>query len=175
VYVSLAASQLVHFFDEGLIDGFCGMDPMPAIARLRGEAVVAAGSATLSPRHPGSVVAVRAELVTDRPGLASALARALQRGREFCASPANHDKVWTLLLSQNPYGHLSEDDRIALVQQFDKSSGNALSSRFETTKKTAGLDAQGARFIELACRAATGISEKHFDFAAEINRLYRAA
>jgi ABC-type nitrate/sulfonate/bicarbonate transport system substrate-binding protein len=175
VYVSLAASQLVHFFDEGLIDGFCGIDPMPALARLHGEAVIAATSATLSPRHPGSVVALRSELVAERPGLVEALARALRSGREFCANPANHDKVWALLLAQNPYGYITEDQRIALVQQFEASTGNAISSRFETPKNSGRVDAQGARFIELACRAATGIAEKHFDFGAEITRLYRAA
>jgi ABC-type nitrate/sulfonate/bicarbonate transport system substrate-binding protein len=173
VYVPLAASQLVHFFDEGLIDGFCGIDPMPALARIQSEAVIVATSATLSPRHPGSVVALRAELTLERPSLIPSLAKALQRGREFCANPANHDKVWSLLLAQNPYGYITEDQRIALVQQFD--AGNAISTRFESSKNVAAVDAQGARFIELACRAATGGVEKHFDFNAEIARLYRAA
>jgi ABC-type nitrate/sulfonate/bicarbonate transport system substrate-binding protein len=172
VYVSLAASQLVHFFDEGLIDGFCGMDPMPALARIHGGGLIAATSATLSPHHPGSVIALRDEVLAERPAIAEPLARALRRGREFCAHAANHDKIWALLLAQNPYGYIPEDQRIALVQQFEAATGNALSRRFEARKKSNALDAAGARFIELACRAATGIAEKHFDFGAEIARIY---
>jgi ABC-type nitrate/sulfonate/bicarbonate transport system substrate-binding protein len=173
VYVPLAASQLVHFFDEGLIDGFCGIDPLPALARLHAEAVIVATSATLSPRHPGSVVAIRSEFTAERPGIIPSLAKALKRGREFCAIPANHDKVWALLLAESPYGYITEDQRIALVQQFE--AGNAISTRFDSGKSPAAVDAQGARFIELACRASTGTVEKHFDFNAEIARLYLAA
>jgi ABC-type nitrate/sulfonate/bicarbonate transport system substrate-binding protein len=175
VYVSLAASQLIHFFEEGLIDGFCGLEPLPTLARLSADGVVVVSSKELAPSHPGGVVALRTEFVKDRPAIVAPFTRALRRGREFCADPANREKIWSLVLAQNPFSLTSEEHRAALLAQSAEPAANRPSIRFEAAKGPVGVDAQGARFIEHACRAALGASERHLDIAGEIDRLYLQA
>jgi two-component system, oxyanion-binding sensor len=175
VYVSLAASQLLHFFEEGLIDGFCGLDPLPLLARLSADGVVVSSSGAISPAHPGGVVALRTEFAKDRPALTATLARALRRGCEFCANPANRKAVWSLVLAQNSFVLTTEEHRAALLALSLDSKQDHLSIRFETPRGAVGVDAQGARFIEHACRASLGAGERHMDIAGEIDRLYLRA
>jgi ABC-type nitrate/sulfonate/bicarbonate transport system substrate-binding protein len=175
VYVSLAASQLLHFFEEGLIDGFCGLDPLPALAGLSADGVVVRSSGAISPAHPGGVVALRTEFSKDRPDIAAPLARALRRGVEFCANPANNETVWSFVLAQNPFVLTSEEHRSALLAQSFGGPSASMSIRFESSTGPIGVDAQGARFIEQACRASLGAGERTLDIAGEIDRLYLKA
>ncbi len=175
VYVSLAASQLLYFFEEGLIDGFCGLDPLPILARLSADGVVVSSSGAISPSHPGGVVALRTEFAKDRPALAAPLARALRRACDFCAHPANRETVWSLVLAQNPFVLTSEEHRAALLTQSLEGKPGHISIRFENPRGQVGVDTQGARFIEQACRAALGAGERHLDIAGEIDRLYPRA
>jgi ABC-type nitrate/sulfonate/bicarbonate transport system substrate-binding protein len=175
VYVSLAASQLLHFFEEGLIDGFCGLDPLPALAGLSADGVVVRSSGAIAPSHPGGVVSLRAEFAKDRPDISEPLARALRRGVEFCADPANNETVWSLVLAQNPFVLTSEEHRAALQAQSVASPSGRMSIRFESPRGHIGVDAQGARFIEQACRASLGSGDRSLDIAGEIDRLYLKA
>ncbi len=113
--VPMAASQLIEFLREGMLDGFCGIDPLPALARLHGGAESVADSAGLFPGHPGGVVALRAERADNPPTAVAVLERALVRAREFCAEPANRGAVWRLVLAQPPYAEIEPGLREALV------------------------------------------------------------
>lgn len=175
VYVSLAASQLLYFFEEGLIDGFCGLDPLPVLAVLSADGVIVTSSGVISPAHPGGVVALRTEFAKDRPAIMAPLARALRRGCEYCANPANREAVWALVLAQNPFILTSEEHRAVLLAQCPEDKPQRLSIRFDTTRGLIGVDTQGVRFIEQACRAALGAGERHLDLTGEIERLYMRA
>jgi ABC-type nitrate/sulfonate/bicarbonate transport system substrate-binding protein len=175
VYVSLAASQLIHFFEEGLIDGFCGLDPLPALAGLSADGRVVTSSGALSPSHPGGVVALRTEFSKDRPAVVEPFTRALRRGCEFCANPANREAVLALVLAQNPFALITEEHRAALLAHCLEEKSGTLSIRFENSRGPIGVDSAGARFIEQACRAALGAADRHVDITGEINRLYLKA
>lgn len=164
VTVPMAASQLLDFLREGMLDGFCGIDPLPALACLHGAAKIVADSASLLPMHPAGVVALQVELLEGNPKLAGAMGRALQRAREYCAAPANREDLWRLLLAQHPYVALDEAGRAALA------SGDGTSMRFDGRGHLAA--GEDVAFLEAACRGAIGPSARVLDLRAEIARVF---
>lgn len=172
--VPMAASQLIEFLREGMLDGFCGLDPLPALARLHCGAESVADSASLFPGHPGSVVALRAERSEHLPPpVLAALERGLTRAREFCANPANRASVWRLVLGQPPYAEIEPGLREALVAHVVAGEAGWSSLRFDApASERAGLSQAAEVFLENACRGAAGSSARAFDFKAEIARVY---
>jgi ABC-type nitrate/sulfonate/bicarbonate transport system substrate-binding protein len=170
--VPMAASQLVDFLREGMLDGFCGIDPLPALARLLAGALSVADSGTLFPGHPGAVIALRADRTDARPDLLPALGRALARGREFCADPARREAVWRLLLSQAPYAELDAAARDALVAHVVSGKPGWTSMRFEVATERTGLSPAAESCLENACRGAVAPAARNLDFKAEITRMF---
>ncbi len=164
--VSFAASQLVEFLREAMIDGFIGPDPLPALARLQEGAEIVVDSGVLFAGHPAGVLAVRAELVEAQPRMMSALLNALSKAREWCADPAHGREIWRLVLAQPPYAALSADLQAKLAE-----GGAALAStRFDVRHPSLGLETFS--FLENACRGAIGPSARGIDLKAEIQRVY---
>ena len=79
------------------------------------------------------------------------------------------------MLAQNPFALTSEEHRAALLAQSVGGAGARMSIRFGNTHGHIGVDAQGARFIEQACRASLGAGDRALDIAGEIDRLYLKA
>ncbi|AHF90347.1 nitrate transporter [Opitutaceae bacterium TAV5] len=173
VLVPMAAGQLVDFLLEGMLDGFCGMDPLPALACLQGSGEIVADSAGLFPLHPGSVVALRADVAESQPQAAAALDRALTRACADCADPANRHELWQLLLAQCPYTDLSPALKAALADPPDDDPSGRTSMRFESpADRGGGLPAAAETFLEAACRSAIGPSARSMDIKAEIARVF---
>ena len=175
VYVPLAASQLLGFLEDGVIDGFCGSDPLGAVARSKGLGTVIANSAGLFPLHPGSAVALRADFTQHEPRTVEALARALLRSRSYCADPANLEEVWRLVLAQNPFRHRNDERLAAVAQPFGTGSLEGPSIRYDGPASDSGLDAESALFLEHACHAAFGSALRGGDFKTEITRIFGVA
>lgn len=165
--VPMAASQLIDFLREGMLDGFCGIDPLPALARTLGLARIAADSAALFPMHPGGVLALHSDLVEGGTRSLTALDRAVRRGREFCAAAANRAEVWRLLLAQGPYAGIGAETRAALAGI--EAAGAGVSMRFDGRGGIAGDDIS---FLDAACRGAIGQSSRGLDVKAEIPRVF---
>jgi ABC-type nitrate/sulfonate/bicarbonate transport system substrate-binding protein len=162
--VPVAASQLLEFLREGVFDGFCGIDPWPALARQAGAESVAESS-TFFPMHPGSVVAMRAEAVEDNPRLVAALGRVLQRARTFCSDPVNREELWRLVLAQAPYAGLSTAARAAVM-----AGEGGTGMRFDGRPSLGGVE--DLNFLEAACRGAIGPGSRGMDLKAEITRVF---
>lgn len=167
--VPMAASQLIDFLREGMLEGFCGIDPLPALARGEGTAKIVAESATLFPMHPGSVVALRADVAERDPKPVAALARALQRAREYCAAPGNRAELWRLVLAQAPYAGMEAAARAALAAGGDSKADGA-SMRFDGRPGLSAVD--DVNFVEAACRGAIGPGSRGMDLKAEIARVF---
>ncbi len=170
--VPMAASQLTDFLREGMLDGFCGIDPLPALARILAGAECIADSAGLSPLHPGSVVALRSERVGNSPQLLGALERAVVRGREYCADPAHFAEMWRLVLKQAPYSELDAEARAALLAGAATGHPSWVSMRFDAPGERGGLSTAAESFLDNACRGAAGPSARTLDLKAEIARVF---
>lgn len=171
--VPMAASQLIEFLREGMLDGFCAMDPLPALARLLAGADSVADSAALWPGHPGSVVALRSERVEAWPELAPAVARALAKARDYCGEPSHREEVGRLVLAQPPYADLDAAARDALLAHIVAATPGWLSLRFDAPpSERAGLSAAAESFLEHACRGAAGLAARNVDFKAAISRVF---
>ena len=167
----MGADQLIDFLRAGVLDGFCGMDPLPALARLLAGSSCVADSTGLFPAHPGGVVALRAEGETDGPR-AAALERALLRARDYCADPARREAIWRLLLAQPPYAALDAGMREALIGRVLAGEPGWTSMRFDLGTEAGGLSPAAGLFLENACRGAAGMASKNLDFKAGIARVY---
>lgn len=168
--VPMAASQLVDFLREGMLDGICAIDPLPALARLLGGAESVADSAGLCAMHPGGVVALRAECAEHNPAAAAALARALLRARDYCAQPAHREETGRLLLAQAPYAGLDSATRDALVAAIAQPGW--MSMRFDAPAERAGLTSATEIYLENACRGAAGSGSRASDLKTEIARVF---
>lgn len=169
VQAPMAASQLLEFLREGMLEGFCGIDPLPALARMHGAADVVADSARLFPMHPGSVVALTADAAEGNPKLVAALGRALRRAREFCAAPANRAGILRLVLAQAPYAGLDAAARAA-ASKAGEAKAEGLSMRFDGRAGPAAGD--DVAFLEAACRGAIGPGSRTMDVRTEIGRVF---
>lgn len=166
-FVPLAAGQLVDFLAEGVIDGFCGIEPAPAIAAASGIGERVVHSGALFPGHPGGAVALRRDFAQQHPGRLESLGRALHRAREFCANPANAAEVWKLVLTHSP----------GLRASAEQSAPEAPAPWFRvaTAKLDSLLDAAGIDFVVQACTAAIGDPPRGADLKAEVSRVFRLA
>lgn len=169
VQVPMAASQLIDFLREGMLEGFCGIDPLPLLARMHGGAGIVADSAGLFPMHPCSVVALQADLAEGKPKTVAALGRALQRAREFCAAPANRAELWRLLIAEGPYVGLAAAMRATLASG-GEAKAEGTSMRFDGRGTLSA--AEDTAFLETACRGAIGPSSRGMDLRAEIARVF---
>lgn len=172
VQVPMAASQLVDFLREGMLDGFCGMDPLPALARLHGGAEVIAESGTLFPMHPGSVLALRADVNGGAAAKAAAFGRALAKARKDCADLAKCEPVWRLLLAQRPYLELEAPVREALKKELSEGRPGWTSTRFGAPDAAQGLSVGAETYLEAACRSLAGNSARGLEMKAEIAKVF---
>lgn len=171
--VPMVASQLVEFLREQMLDGFCGIDPLPGLARLLDGVSFVADSAGLFPRHPGGALALRIECVEQLPHAASALARAVSRARDFCADPINREGVWRLVLSLPPYAEIEPAMREQLIARVVSEEAGWSSVSFDAPPAApVGLGAAADVFLDNACRGAAGPSGRTLDFKAEIARVF---
>jgi ABC-type nitrate/sulfonate/bicarbonate transport system substrate-binding protein len=170
VLVPMVASQLINFFRDGIFDGFCGIDPLPSLAAMQSNVVCVSDSSQLFPMHPGSVVALRTDVLERDPHAAAGLVRALNRAREDCENPANFEQLWRLVLSQCPYLELDAASRAALIKPLGENRAAAPSIRFTSPAK--GVVKAGDAFLEAACRSALGAGLRTLDVKGEIARVY---
>jgi NitT/TauT family transport system ATP-binding protein/bicarbonate transport system ATP-binding protein len=174
VLVPVVAGQLIDFFRDGMFDGFCGIDPLPRLAALRPDVVCLANSADLFPMHPGGVTTLRTDVVERNPDIVAGWVRALSRGCEECAKPAQQADVWRLVLSQGVFPEVDTASRVGLSKALGESPSGDLSIRYSNTDKPR----KGAKptdpeaFIDAVCRSALGASLRGLDMKAEIARVY---
>lgn len=172
VHVPMAASQLVDFLREGMLDGFCGIDPLPALARMQGGAEIIAESGTLFPMHPGSVLALRSDIHGGASGPAAAFARALAKARKDCADPAKCEVLWRLLLAQRPYLEMDAAARSAFTKALSEGRPGWVSTRFGAADATSGLSVGAETYLDAACRSLAGNAARGVDMKTEIARAY---
>ena len=170
VQVPMAASQLIEFLREGMLEGFCGIDPLPALARIQGGVEIIADSAGLFPQHPGSVVALQADLVESNPPLVAALGRALLRAREFCALPSSRAEIWRLVLAQSPYAGMGAEAQAALTRGRSDGQPEGMTMRFDGRPGVGS--AEDMAFMDAACRGAAGPASRGVDMKAEVARVF---
>lgn len=171
-YVPMPASQLVDFLREGMLDGFCGIDPLPALARAHGGVELIADSAGMFPMHPGSALALRSEVLANHPRAPAAFARALALARSDCADQPKNEILWRLLLAQRPYGELEDAPRAALTAALSEGLPGWTCTRFGAVDAAPGLSAGAEAFLEAACRSLAGTGARGVEMKTEIARVY---
>ncbi len=170
--VPVAVSQMVDFLKEGMIDGFCAGDPLPAIAVCTAGAKFVSDSARLFAGHIGGVVALRTEKLDGQPGLAAAVERACARARDWCADPARAEEIWRMVLDQAPYADMSKEAKARVIAVALSAESVVGSTLFTLPKNHAATVASCELFLENACRGAAGASIRPADIKAEIARVY---
>ena len=172
--IPLAVSQLLAFLGDGVIDGFCAEDPLPALAACGDRVMQVTSSGEFAPMHPGSAVVLHAKVLRQNPGLRPALTHALQRACRYCSDPAHHEELWSLIRDQPALAHLhasagSPDEAAPLAWP---DAAPRCGVRYLGPDTPHGLDVAGAGFLERACRAMAGAGARHTDFRVEIARVY---
>lgn len=167
--MTLAAGQLPEFLREQVIDGFLAVDPLPAVARAQGLAQPIADSATLYPHHPGSVLALRADVLEARPALAAALERAIGRARAWCSERTRQQELWRRVLAMPPYADLPAEVVKRLLADAPGDKGWA-SVIYVPPKGAAAANAE--TFVDQACRMAAGPAARALNYKTEIARVY---
>ncbi len=174
VCLSVAASQLLDFMRDGVIDGFCGPDPLGLLAQIDGIGRVAARSADLYPFHPGSVLAVREDFALREPRSCEALARALSKAKALCADPARQPGLLEPILTDLCLPEMGSDGRVALTALRKHEDFSAPGTAFARPANRRDLDAVGIEFIAEAARSVVGFGGRNRDLSPEIARLFEA-
>lgn len=171
VILPVAISQLLDFMQDGVIDGFCGPDPLGLLAQMAGSGHVVATSATLAPMHPGAVLAVREEFASREPEVCEALGRAVARAAAFCAESANQGELFRSLLSGPSAGEFaSELCRAAAMQAMADTPG--FPSIAYSSRLAGGIRPQDVDFIAQACRTHAAFAQKSSHLETEIGRQF---
>ncbi len=173
--VPIAASQMIDFFQEGMVDGICAGDPLPALACALPGAERVADSGDLFPGHLGGVLALRAERLELQPGLGPAVERAIIRAREVCADPARTEEIWRMVLAQAPYADLTKEARASVLAAAASGMSCHAGTRFAPPENSAGGASAAEVFLENACRGAAAASVRPPDIKAEIAWVYARA
>ncbi len=160
--IPVAASQLNEFLAEGMIDGICGYDPLPALACLEENVNLVSDSSVLFPAHPGCVLVMRTDAVEGREHLLDSLARVVERAREYCTAPGGQAAAARLVLAQAPYARISPA-RLARL------SPNLGTTQFAVpASERAGLSAASVDYLEMASLSAAGPAARIQDIRAAL-------
>lgn len=172
VQVPVAPSQMIEFLNDGMVDGICAGDPLPALACAAAGAVRVADSGELFPWHLGGVVALRTSRLELQPGIGAAVERAVARARELCADPARAGEIWRMVLAQAPYAGWGKEVCDPVIAAAAAGEGTLSGTRFASPEDQVGFSAATVAFLENACRGAASVSVRPADLKAEIARVY---
>jgi ABC-type nitrate/sulfonate/bicarbonate transport system substrate-binding protein len=109
----------------GYIDGFCVGEPWNSVAADAGAGSVVLPTTAIWRRSPEKVLGCRADWAARHPDSLSALLRSLFHASSWCADPANHDALATLLAEPRYVGESRELLRRALAGRPVLSKGEA--------------------------------------------------
>lgn len=160
--IPVAASQLNEFLGEGIIDGICGYDPLPALACLEDSVNLVSDSSVLFPGHPGCVLVMRTDAVEGREHLLESLARALEAARDQCASPSGRATAARLVLAQAPYTRIPPDK----LARLGSNLGTTLFA--PPPSERAGLSPTSLEYLEMACLSSAGPATRIQDIRAAL-------
>lgn len=122
--VMVPPPQMHANLKAGHLDGFCVGEPWNSVAVAARAGWCVAASAELAPGHPEKVLMARRDFAEKRPVEHAALIAALLDSCEFCAQPANQERVSAILARPQYVGVNQSALRRGLTGEFDLGHGS---------------------------------------------------